>query len=196
MKPWRARFFRAWSLGQTLFLTALPALAQQSAEENPAESTTGLVFRWLNFFLVFGGAGYLIAKYGGNFFRANARAIAANITEASAARAEAERELREAEAKIANLDKEVANLREEARRESAAEAERLRKGGVAEVEKVFQAARVEQAAAERAAKQELRELAASIAVERAAALLNERMNTEIRARMFRAFLGELGRSTN
>jgi F-type H+-transporting ATPase subunit b len=196
MKSWSARFFRVWSLCLILFLTVLPALAQQAAEENPSESTTGLVFRWLNFFLVFGGAGFLIAKYGANFFRSNARAIAAKITEASAARAEAEHELRETEAKIARLDLDVANLREQARRESAAEAERLRKAGVAEVEKIFQAAQVEQAAAERAAMQQLRELAASMAVDQAGALVNARMNGETRGRLFRRFLGELGRGAN
>jgi F0F1-type ATP synthase membrane subunit b/b' len=179
-----------------VLLAALPALAAEAAEEDPAASATGTVFRWLNFLLVFGAAGYFIAKYGGDFFRANAKAIAASITEASAAKAEAERELHEAEARLANLDQELAGLREAARRESAAEAERLRASGRAEIEKINQAARAELAAAERAAKQELRALAASMVVEQAGELLNSRMTPEIRARMFRAFLSELGRNVN
>jgi F0F1-type ATP synthase membrane subunit b/b' len=179
-----------------LFLTALPALAAEVAEEDPAVSSTGLIFRWLNFILVFGGIGYLIAKHGGAFFRANAKAISASITEASAAKADADRELREAEAKIARLGQEVAELREAARRDSTAEAERLRASGRAEIEKINQAARGELAAAERAAQQELRALAASMAVERAGELVSSRMNGEVRARMFHAFLGELGRSAN
>ena len=195
MKSWR-RAMPLFASGLLIFLlTALPALAAE-AEENQGASTAGLIFRWLNFILVFGGIGYLIAKHGGAFFRANAKAIAASITEATAAKAEADRELREVETKIARFDQEVADLREAARRDSAAEAERLRASGRAEIEKISQAARGELAAAERAAQQELRAIAASMAVERAGALVSSRMNREIRARIFHSFLGELGRSAN
>jgi len=179
-----------------IFFLTLPALAAEGAEPDPVESTTGLIFRWLNFLIVFGGAGYLIAKHGGAFFRANARAIAAAILEATAAKAEAERELGEVEAKIAHLDHEIAELRETARRSWAAESERLRTTGLAEIEKIKQAAAAELAASARAAQQQLRAIAASMAVKRAAALVSARMNPEVRSRMFRSFLGELGRSTN
>ena len=101
----------------------------------------------------------------------------------AAAKAEADRELREVEAKIARLDQEVPELREAARRDSAAEAERLRASGRAEIEKIKQAARAELAASERAAQQELRAMAASMAVERAGALVSSRMNREVRARI-------------
>jgi F-type H+-transporting ATPase subunit b len=196
MKSWRRAMpvFANWLL--IFFLAALPALAAEGAEEDPAASTAGLIFRWLNFILVFGGIGYLIAKHGGAFFRANAKAIAASITEASAAKADADRELHEVETKIARFDQEVAELREAARRDSDAEAERLRGSGRAEIEKISQAACGELVAAERAAQQELRAIAASMAVERAGALVSSRMNREIRARIFHSFLGELGRSAN
>lgn len=196
MRSWRARLFGILSVCLVLFLTALPALAQQATEEDPTSATSGFVFRWLNFFLVFGGVGYLIAKHGGKFFRANARTIAANITEASAAKAEAEGALHEAEEKTAHLGEEVARLRTEALHVTAGEVERLRKSGEHEVERIFQAAHVEQAAAERAASQELKVVAASMAVERAGILLQSKMDTGTRARMFRAFLGELERSAN
>jgi len=196
MKSWRRALPLLASWLMIFFFAALPALAAEAAEEDPAASTAGLIFRWLNFLLVFGGIGYLIAKHGGAFFRANAKAIAASITEAAAAKAEADRELHEVETKIARLDQEVADLRDAARRDSAAEAERLRVSGRAEIEKISQAARGELAAAERAAQHELRAIAASMAVERAGELVSSRMNREIRARIFRAFLGELGRSAN
>jgi F0F1-type ATP synthase membrane subunit b/b' len=179
-----------------IFLLTLPALAAEGAEPDPVESTTGLIFRWLNFLIVFGGAGYLIAKHGGAFFRANAKAIAASIHDATAAKAEAERELSEVEAKISHLDREIAELREAARRNWAAESERLRTSGLAEIEKIKQAAAAELAAAARAAQQQLREIAASMAVQRAAALIRSRMDAEVSARMFRSFLGGLGRSAN
>jgi F-type H+-transporting ATPase subunit b len=172
---------------------ALPVLAAEGTEPDPADSTTGLIFRWLNFLIVFGGIAYLIAKHGGAFFRGNAKEIAASIVEATAVKAEADRELREVEVKVAQLDQDVAELREEARRNWAAESERLRTSGLAEIEKINLAARGELAASERAARHEVREIAASMAVERAAALVSSKMNTQIRARMFQSFLGELGR---
>ena len=193
MKSFRRFLALASSAILIFFFTGLPALAAEGAEPDPAESTTGLIFRWLNFLIVFGGIGYLIAKQGGAFFRGNAKEIAASIVEATATKAEADRELRVVETKIARLDQDVAEMREEARRNWAAEAERLYASGLAEIEKVNLAARAELAASERAAQQQVREIAASLAVERAAALVSSKMNAEIRARMFQSFLSELGK---
>lgn len=200
MKSLRRELVGALSLPAGVLLiflfTALPVLAAEGGEPNPADSTAGLIFRWLNFALVFGGITYLIAKHGGAFFRGNAKAIASSIIEAQAAKAEAERELREVEARISRLDQEIAGLREAGQRDLATETERLRASGRAEIEKIGQAARVEMAASERAAQQELRILAASMAVDRAGALVKSRMNAEVRGRLFHSFLGELGRSAN
>ena len=177
-----------------VFFLAIPVLAAEGAEPDPAESTTGLIFRWLNFVIVFGGFGYLIAKNGGTFFRRNAKEIAARIVEATAAKAEATHELQEVEAKIARLDQDVAEIRAEARKNWEAEAERLRASAQAEIEKIAHAAQEELAASERAAQQEVREIGASMAIERAAALVSSMMNAQIRARMFQSFLSELARS--
>jgi len=190
----RLRFLGfVWGALLIFFFTALPALAAEGAAPDPADSTAGVIFRWLNFLIVFGGIGYLIAKHGGAFFRGNAKEIAASIVEATAAKTEADRELRQVEVKIARLDQDVAEMREEAKKNWAAESERLRVSGVAEIEKINQAARGELAASERAAQQQVREIAASLAVERAAAMVGSMMNTETRARMFQSFLTELGK---
>jgi F-type H+-transporting ATPase subunit b len=192
------RIFLTFASGALLifFFITIPVLAEEGAKPDPAESPTGVIFRWLNFLIVFGGIAYLIAKYGGTFFRGNARQIAANIVEATAVKAEAERELHEVETKIERLDHDVAEMREEARRNWAAESERLHASGQAEIEKIAHAAREELAASERAAQQQVREIAASMAVERAAALVSSMMNAEVRARMFQSFLSELGRGAN
>jgi F-type H+-transporting ATPase subunit b len=196
MKTLRRFLMLASSALLIFFFTALPVLAEEGAKPDPAESSTGLLFRWLNFLIVFGGIAYLIAKYGGSFFRGNAKAISASIREATAVKVEADRELGEVEAKIARLDQDVAEMREEARRNWAAESERLNTSAQAEIEKIAHAAREELAASERAAQQQVREMAASLAVVRAAALVSSMMNTEVRSRMFQSFLGELGRRAN
>ena len=176
-----------------LFFMTLPSIAAEGGEPSPADSPTGLIFRWLNFLIVFGGIAYLIAKHGPAFFQGNAKEISASIAEATAVKAEADRELRIVETRIARLDQDVEEVREEARRNWAVESERLRASGLAEIEKINLAAQQELAASERAAQHEVREIAASLAVERAAALVSSKMNVEIRAKMFQSFLGELGR---
>ena len=192
------RRFPGFIVGALLifFFTALPMLAEEGAKPDAAESPAGLIFRWLNFLIVFGAITYLIAKHGGSFFRGNAKAIAANIQEATSTKAEADRELHEVEKKIARLEQDVAEMREEAQRNWAAESERLHASGQAEIEKIAHAARQELAASERAAQQQVREIAASLAVERAAVLMSSRMNAEVRARIFQSFLSELGRGAN
>jgi F-type H+-transporting ATPase subunit b len=196
MKTFRRFLVFASSALLVFFFMALPAFAEEGAKPDPAESPTGLIFRWLNFLIVFGAIAYLIAKHGGAFFRGNAKEIAASIVEATATKAEADRELHEVETKIARIDQDVTQMREEARRNWAAESERLRASGVAEIEKINQAARAELTASERAAQQQVREIAASMAVDRAAALVSSMMNAEVRARMFQSFLSELGRGAN
>jgi F0F1-type ATP synthase membrane subunit b/b' len=196
MSPLRRILTFASTTLSIYFFTALPALAQEGAKADPAESPAGLLFRWLNFLIVFGSIAYLIGKYGGAFFRANAKEISASILEATAIKAEADRELRETQAKVEHLDQDLTTMREEAQRNWAAESERLRASSVVEIEKINQAARGELAASERAAQQQLRQVAAALSVERAAVLVSARMNPQIRSKMFQSFLDKLGKSAN
>jgi F-type H+-transporting ATPase subunit b len=193
-----------WSVGRTAVLSvalalvgffSLPALAQ----ENTPDVTTmpvGLVFRWLNFLLVFGVLAYLVVKFGGPYFRGRAQAIAKAIDEAQQTRAGAERDLREATAKLAAVATEIEQERRTAERESAADRERIRALTKSEVEKIAQAARAEMAAAERAGTQELRAIAARLATARAAALIREQMNAAAEAALFDAFVGELAKAAS
>ncbi|HET6143933.1 MAG TPA: ATP synthase F0 subunit B [Candidatus Acidoferrales bacterium] len=178
------------------FFMAYPAFAQESAKQDPADSPIGMIFRWLNFLIVFGAISFLIAKHGGAFFSSNAKEISASIVEASAVKAEADRELAQAQAKTENLNNDLEKLRQEAQQNWTAEKERLRASSVAEIEKINQAAVAEMAASERAAQQQLRHVAAALSVERAAALVTSRMNPEIRSKMFQSFLAKLERGSN
>lgn len=195
------RFFRRFvtPAARALFIflfMALPVMAAEGAEPDPADSTAGIIFRWLNFLIVFGGIGWLIAKYGGAFFRGNAKEIAASIVQAAAEKDEAVRELHAVEAKVERLDKDVAEMRDQARQNWEAESQRLQSSGATEIEKINQAARSELAASERAAHEQLREIAASLAVKNAAAVVSSRMNSDLRARIFQGFLADLGRNKN
>jgi F-type H+-transporting ATPase subunit b len=179
--------------GALLGAYALPTLAQESSPD-AASMTMDTVFRWLNFLLVFGAIAYVIAKVFAPYFRTRAQGIAKSIDEASQSRAAAEREFQEAAQKLATVESGIEQERRTAVRESAADRERIRALTRTEIDKIGQAARAEIAAAERAGAQELRAIAAGLATERAAALIQEQMNDAAEEALFDAFVGELERA--
>ena len=190
------RFFRqANFLAMVFFFAAMPVLAQEG-EPSPADSPTGWVFRWLNFAIVFGAIAYLAAKVGGPAFRANAEDISKKIEEGARAREAAEKQRQEMEAKLANLPNEIVAMRAEAKRDSEAEAQRLRALAREEAQKIEKAALAEIAAADRASQMELKALAARMAVERAEALLRQELTAGAEQKLFQTFVAELERSVN
>jgi F-type H+-transporting ATPase subunit b len=176
------------------FLLAAPALAQ-AGESSPAESSTGQIFRWLNFAIIFGLIVYGLRK-AGPYFRGRSAEISRKIAEGAKAREAAEKQRREAQAKLAGIETEVAALRAEAKRGAEAEAGRLRALAKTEAETIERAAHAEIAAAERAARLELKALAARMAVERAEAVLRQELTPQAEAALFHTFVAELERSAN
>jgi F-type H+-transporting ATPase subunit b len=178
----------------SLMWSVLPILAQEEHPPEPANSTLGYVFRWLNLALVLLALIWAVRKFGAPHFRQAAKAISEAIHGSAAARAAAQSQLDEAARQLASVESEIQELRRAGARESAAEGERLRALAQAEAEKVSRAAAAEIEAAERAARQQLRAIAARVATERAAALLRQRMNEAAERALFSTFVAELERS--
>jgi F0F1-type ATP synthase membrane subunit b/b' len=172
----------------------LPALAAAQSAPDASGASAGDVYRWLNFALVIGGIAYLVRKTGAPYFRARAQSISNAIHNAARERAAAERELNEAEKKLARIDLEIQDMRRAAVKELAAQAERIRTLTENEVGRIGQAAGAEIAAAERAARLELRAAAARLATGHAAALVRARMNAATEDALFRSFIQEIERS--
>jgi F-type H+-transporting ATPase subunit b len=173
----------------SVLVAAVPALAQEG-EGSPADSSTGWVFRWINFAILLIVIVYAFRK-AAPYFRRHADEIAERIAEGTRAREAAENERREAQAKLAGIETEVAAMRVEAKRGAEAEAERLRELARAEAETIERAAQIEIAAAERAARLELKVLAARLAIERAEARLRQEMTPQSERALFGTFIGEL-----
>jgi F-type H+-transporting ATPase subunit b len=188
------RFLRPLcSLITFVLLRALPVVAQER-EVNPVDSPAGWLFRWLNFAILFGAIGYLAWKKGGPYFRAQAEEISRKIEEGARAREAAERQRQEVQSKLANIEREISTMREVAKRDTDAEAQRLRALSRAEADKIERAAEAEIAAAGRASRMELKILAARMAVARAEALVRKELNPKFEAELFQTFLHELDRS--
>jgi F-type H+-transporting ATPase subunit b len=178
----------------SFLISAGPALAQE-AGTSYADSSTGWIFRWLNFAIVVGLLVYAFRK-AAPAFRRNSEEISRKIAEGARAREAAEAQRRDVQAKMAGIDAEVAAMREDAKRGTQAEAERIRALAKSDAEAIERAARAEVAAAERAARLELRSAAARLAVQRAETILREQLTAGDEATLFRAFVGELERSSN
>jgi F0F1-type ATP synthase membrane subunit b/b' len=175
-----------------ILLTAGPVFAQEAATESPA----GRTFRWLNFAIVFALLAYVIVKYGAPSFRKRASQIAEKIAEGARAHEAAETQRREIQAKVANLQSEIEQLRVQGRRDAEEEAQRLRDTVRSESEKIEQAAHTEIEAAARAGRLELKALGARLSVQLAEAMLRQELTPQAEAKLFRSFVGELGRNVN
>jgi F0F1-type ATP synthase membrane subunit b/b' len=174
------------------------ALSAHAAEEggNAATERANEIFKWINFAIVAGLLAWVFLKLTPAFFRKNAETISSAITKATAAKAEAERQLREAEEKLSRLQQEVAELRATAQREAAAEAERLRAITQSDVKKVGLAAKAEIEAAERAARLELKVIAANLAVDGAESLLAKQLTPQAQESLLSAFVKSLEERPN
>lgn len=180
----------------TILLLSLTASAYgQEATPSPENSSTGWIFRWIIFAIVFVGIARFFAK-SAPALRARAQEIGEKIAEGTRAREAAEKQRREVQIKLAGIDAEVSRLRAEAKKSMEAETVRLRALARREAEIIERAAQAEIAAAQRAASIELKSLAARLAVERAQAVLAREITPEAQAFLFNSFVLELERGAN
>ncbi len=171
----------------------LATISAHAAEEggNAATESATAILKWVNFAIVAGLIAWVFLKLTPPFFRKNAETISSAISKASAAKAEAERQLREAEDKLARLEQEVAQLRTTAQKEMSAEAERLKAITQGDIQKVGLAAKAEMEAAERAARLELKTIAANLSVDAAELLLVKELSPQVQESLVAAFVKSL-----
>jgi F-type H+-transporting ATPase subunit b len=177
------------SLLCSVLFVALNAHAEEggSASQQSAET----LFKWINFALVAGVIVWLCLKKGPAFFGRRVDAISSDIQKSTEAKKQADQQHRDAETKLQNLDKEVADLRASAQRESAAEADRIRNLTVTDEQKIAEAGKAEVDAAERAARLELKALAANLAVNGAESLLVKQLTPAAQEALINNFVKTL-----
>jgi F0F1-type ATP synthase membrane subunit b/b' len=169
---------------------ATVALAEEE-HASPAEHAARTSFRWIHFVIVAALLIYVFRVYGRPYFRRISNSIFEAIEKATEAKGKAERELKEAAMKLASLEQEVGRFRAQAQTEASAEMDRLRAMMKTDAEKVGLAAKAEVEAAERAARVELRALAAKLAVDRAESLVARQMTPAVQEAMLDHFVQSL-----
>jgi len=186
----KRRFFVASSVLLVLLFTVAGA---QAAEEgsNAATERAQEIFKWINFAIVAGAVLWVFGKLLPPKFRAHAETISSAITNATQAKAAADAQLRDAETRLANLQKEVAELRAYADKEAVAEVERLRAATQSDAQKIADAAKAEIEATERAARLELKVLAANLAVDGAESLLAKQLTPKAQESLISNFVKSL-----
>jgi F-type H+-transporting ATPase subunit b len=179
-------------LASVIAILLFTAISAHAAEEGGnATERANEIFKWINFAIVAGLIAWVFLKLTPPFFRKNAETIGSAISKATAAKAEADRRLREAEEKLAQLEREVAQLKATAQREMAAEADRLKAITQSDIQKVGLAAKAEMEAAERAARLELKTIAANLAVDGAESLLTKELTPQVQESLVAAFVKSL-----
>jgi F-type H+-transporting ATPase subunit b len=169
-----------------LAFTAAIVLAEEGG--SPANQPIGLKFKWIHFVIISLLVLWLFGKVLPPIFRRNAESVGSAIAKATAARAEADRQLKEAAFKMASLEKEIKELRAIAEREAKAEAERLKNTTQNDAAKIALAAKAEIEAAERAARAELKSLAAKLAVDGAESLVAQQMTPALQETLVHNFV--------
>jgi F-type H+-transporting ATPase subunit b len=176
-----------------LFVSLFAAVSLQAAEEggNAAAERATEIFKWINFAIVAGLIVWVFGKKLPSVFRQRAEAVSSAITSATSVKAAADAQLRDAETRLANLQKEVAELRALSEKEAAAEVERLRAATLSDAQKIAAAAKAEIEAAERAARLELKALAANLAVDGAESLLAKQLTPKAQESLISNFVKSL-----
>jgi F-type H+-transporting ATPase subunit b len=177
---------RGMMLATVLAFTAVMALAEEGG--NLANQPIGLKFKWIHFVIIALLVLWLFGKVLPPIFRRNSESVSSAIAKATAARAEADRQLKEAAFKMASLEKEIKELRVIAEREAKAEAERLKNATQNDAAKIALAAKAEIEAAERAARAELKSLAAKLAVDGAESLVAQQMTPALQETLVHNFV--------
>jgi F-type H+-transporting ATPase subunit b len=175
-----------------LFVSLLAAVSLRAEEGgNAATESATEIFKWINFAIVAGLIAWVFGRKLPSVFRARAEAVSSAITKATSAKAAADAQLREAETRLANLQKEVTELRALAEKEAAAEVVRLRAATQSDAQKIAAAAKAEIEAAERAARLELKALAANLAVDGAESLLAKQLTPKAQESLISNFVKSL-----
>ncbi|PYT23366.1 MAG: hypothetical protein DMG57_32180 [Acidobacteria bacterium] len=174
--------------------TAATEAAQ--GEQSPATKSeegegASPLWAWINFALLAGILGYLMVKKGGPYFASRTQAIRRGILEADEIRRNAEARAAEVDRMLAGLDAGIQGLRTSARKEQAAEAERISRQSSADMARIQEHATHEIDSASKAARMELKRYAAKLAVDLAEQKIRQKMSPDVQAALVENFARNL-----
>ena len=173
-------------------LLALFALVLNAAESaGHGEGDPNLIYKWVNFAILGAGIGYLLVKILFPAFRSQQKQILAGMADAEMRAKEAAEKAAEIDRRMAGLGQDVAALREKAKQEMEAEAARFSQQTKIALEKIEQSAGAEIVSITKAARQQLKEHAAGLAIELAKQKIQGRLDSQVQAGLISRFAAGL-----
>jgi F-type H+-transporting ATPase subunit b len=155
------------------------------------ESVWSVVARVANFVILFGGLGYLLRKPAGAYLDARTDQIRVDLVTAQRTRAEAAAQLEAIQARMQQLPGELEALRRRGREEITAEEARIREMAEVDRTRLLELTRREIDMQLRAARRELTEHAADLAVGLARARFSREANPADHVRLIDQYLAQV-----
>jgi F-type H+-transporting ATPase subunit b len=170
--------------GKKLIFALLPlTLGFSSAEETHGSALTDILGKTVNFIILFGGLGFLLAKPLRKFLEEAGLAVEKTIQKTKGARKDAEQKLETLKERMQGLETEARKIREDGRESGKHDRDRLLSQARQEVDKIKSLTELEIGMHAQAAQAELREYAAELAVSLAETNIKRRMTPELHARL-------------
>ncbi len=165
--------------------------APEGGEEGEGHERRELVYKIINFLILFGALFYLLRKPAAKFFADRSAAIQKSLEEGSKALEASQAQLQAVEEKLARLEHEIAALKGQAAQEMELERARLRQAAAEETEKILAAARSQIELAVRSAQLELKAYTAQQALALAEEMIRQRLDDAGRQRLISQFVASL-----
>jgi len=170
--------------------------AHEQSKSQHHESPWSSVWKWANFFILFGGLGYYLRKPMREFFESRTRSIEEGLRNAREAKEGALKLVREMESRMAQLDQEIQALKAEGMREANEEKARIIDGARAEASKILELAQREIEGLKKLAHLELKGHVAELAVRLAEERLKKAVGTEENKKIIHQFIESLHAGKN
>jgi F-type H+-transporting ATPase subunit b len=167
----------------TLLFLPLFLCFSEAEKVAPGSVLLDLLAKSINFILLFGTLGYLLRKPLGAFLEGRGAGIKKSIEDAEQAKRKAEGNLESIRRRLQGLDDEVRKIKSQGEAEGRKEKERIVERGHAEAEKIKIFAQQEIDAQVQAARRELREYAAALAVSLAKGKIEKRLTPDLHSRL-------------
>jgi F-type H+-transporting ATPase subunit b len=170
--------------------------ATLAAADAPAPAELSPIWRWANFLILAGVIGYLMAKFLPPLFASRSTEIRKGISEAQQMKQDAEKRSAEMDARLKALGADIEKFRTQSTAEMQQEGERISRETAEQIKKVEQQAAAELESAGKAARRQLKEYAAELALGMAEERLRGRMDSAAESALVDGFVSDLARQTS
>jgi F-type H+-transporting ATPase subunit b len=185
--------FRKKDLAVLLLLLPLFLGLTSAGEPGQRSALVDFLAKSVNFVILFGGLGILLAKPLRAFLEARAAQLKAMMAEAEESRKQAEEKLRAIERRLQGLEEEIRKIRADGERVGENEKERILEQARREADKLRSFALHEIEMHVEAAKRELRAQAADLAIGLAEDRIGQRLTPEIHSRLIDVSIADIGK---